>query len=230
MSTRVAAHLNLSALQHNLAVIKRLAPRSQIMAMVKSNAYGHGFQHLIPALKNVAGFGVTDIAEGIKLREIGVNQKIVLMSGVFNQDELAIAATNHFDLVIHTAWQLELLKNFTSNNLLTVWLKIDSGMHRLGFSLTETEVAYRHLLEYSSITKPIHFITHLADAHLLERSTTTEQIARFHQLTKHFPGEKSIANSAGILAWPQSHSDWVRPGIMLYGVSPFQDGWLFQEE
>lgn len=223
MPTRVAAHLNLAALQHNLNVIKQLAPRSRILAMVKSNCYGHGFQYIVPALQAADGFGVADICEALTLRKLGIKQKIILMAGVLTADELAVVADQQFEIVVHTSAQIELLAHFKARQQISVWLKIDIGMHRLGFTQQDLDAAYRRLITCKAIKKPIHFITHLADAHLLDRPTTPGQIAHFHKLTQSFEGEKSIANSAGILAWPQSHSDWVRPGIMLYGVSPFSN-------
>jgi alanine racemase len=127
------------------------------------------------------------------------------------------------EAVIHSPQQIALLQARKTQQMLTVWLKMDSGMNRLGFKAADFQAAYQSLLQCPSVNQPIHLITHFASADDLQDSKTQEQLALFNAATKDYPGQRSIANSAGIIGWPQAISDWVRPGIMLFGCSPFAD-------
>lgn len=219
---RVCAYIDISALQHNLQQVKKIAPNSSIMAMVKANAYGHGLLCVAEHLSTVDAFGVATIEEAISLRISGIEKPIVIMSGFTNQDELNVMVAKQFTAVVHSAEQLALLRNTSLPSPLTVWLKLDSGMHRLGFLPEEFSAAYAQLSDSPNIKKPIGFFTHLACSDEPDNPHTLEQIAVF-QKNIQWPGPRSLACSAALIAWPEARADWIRPGIMLYGVSPFKN-------
>jgi len=217
--TTVTIHLN--ALHHNLQRIKTIAPHSYILAMVKSNAYGHGIERIASALPHVDALGVACIEEGMMLRNAGIKQPIVLMEGLFSENELVLAANNYLTIIVHHIDQVIMLEKNLHLNPFSIWLKVDTGMHRLGFESSEIQKIYPRLMNCPSVKKPIGFMTHFAKADILNNSMTQEQIDTFNATCSGMEGPKSLANSAGIIAWPSSHKDWVRPGIMLYGASPF---------
>lgn len=219
----IQAIVNLSALQHNLKQVKKFAPKSKVLAMIKSDAYGHGLISVANAFYEADFLGVAHLEEAIQLRQANIKNKIVLMLGAGLPEELILAQHHNLEIVVHHPSQIEILKNTQLPAPMKVWLKIDTGMHRLGVLPEETENLYQKLTSIKNVDTEIKFITHLANAFNLTKDQTSKQIKTFDELIKNFPGEKSIANSAGIIGWPQSHVDIVRPGIMLYGVSPFMD-------
>lgn len=221
MSERVVVHIDLAALLHNFNVIKHLT-QSKIMTMIKGNAYGHGAISVAKILQDSDAFGVAEINEALELRVAGITQRIVVMLGILSLSELELYAEQSIESVVHSEYQVELLENATLASPITVWLKIDTGMHRLGFPLEHVEQIYQRLQRCASV-KEIHFISHLASADNIENPITASQIKYFTEATQfNRNAEKTLANSAGILAWPEAHFDWVRPGIMLYGISPMQ--------
>jgi alanine racemase len=220
-----------SALLHNVAVVRRAAPDSRVMAMVKANAYGHGLARVANVLAGVVdAFGVACLAEAQVIRQLGIDAPIVLMEGFFQAEELAAVAQLNLQIVLHSPQQLAILQQTRLSTPVTVWLKVDSGMHRLGFSVADVPGVAQTLQALPHVTQPIGWMTHFAQADARQHPKTQNQIDMFHTLTQAAAGSKSLANSAGILAWPEAHADWVRPGIMLYGVSPFasQTGRDFQ--
>ncbi|NOX43105.1 MAG: alanine racemase [Gammaproteobacteria bacterium] len=237
MSRPAWAEIDLNAFQHNLQVVRRAAPTSRVVAIVKANGYGHGIICAAKALPDADAFGVASIDEAIQLREAGVKQRIVLLEGIFDADEMDLVVDHHLDLVLHNQTQIELLKNCTfisstgvSSTIappttITVWLKIDTGMHRLGVAPEETASVINQLQKLSFIKQPVILMTHLASADELDDLATVNQLECFNKtvcaLDHSINQEKSIANSAAVLSWPESHVNWVRPGIMLYGISPF---------
>lgn len=223
MIERAQALIDLSALKHNFQVIKTLAPQQSIMAMIKANGYGHGLIRIGSALSQADAFGVACLEEALSLRAAGITQPIAIMAGFSNPQELKIISENQFEPVIHHITQLETLKNTSIKKPIKIWLKIDTGMHRLGFAPKDVDTVYQQLMANEKISKPIRLMTHFADADDPIKPTTLKQIAEFNKITAQLSGAKSIANSAGIIAWPQSHADWVRPGIILYGASPMRD-------
>ncbi len=202
--------INISALQHNFQIIQQLAPHSKILAMIKANAYGHGLAKIAKNLPDADGFGVACLDEAIELRKAGITQKIVLMRGIYNQTELDLALQLKLDLVIHHVDQINLLSPH-----IHYWLKINTGMNRLGFSPHEIPEIYETLKNYNLI-----LFTHFSSAEETSDHITLNQIQNFQQITKDMSNQKSLANSAGILNFETIHQDWVRPGLMLYGVSP----------
>jgi alanine racemase len=221
MSRPAKITINLSALRQNYQQVKALASYSRVLAMVKSNGYGHGIVRIAQGLLEADAFGVACIEEGMLLRNAGINNPIVLMEGLFEPTELPLAVQHNFTLVVHHREQIEMLEQQTELKPLSVWLKIDTGMHRLGFHPDEALQAYSRLTHCSAVQKPIGLMTHFAESDSLERAHTLKQIELFDTTTVNLVGPRSLANSAGIIAWPSAHGDWVRPGIMLYGVSPF---------
>lgn len=223
MSRPTYMKIDLSALQHNVSRVRELAPDSKILAMVKANAYGHGLVRVATALKDADALGVASLEEGMQLREAGIKTPIVLMEGLFYPEELPIAGLNDFTLVVHHEPHLEMLENARVTNPFNVWLKLNTGMNRLGVDPDEAMRIYRKLQTIPNVKQPIGLMTHFAEADLTESDATSRQMEIFRQAVKDIAGPLSMANSAGILAWPEAHGDWVRPGLMLYGASPFAD-------
>lgn len=216
--------IDLAALRHNLARARAAAPGSRVLAAIKANGYGHGMLRVARALEQADGFGVACLAEAMQLREAGIRQPIVLLEGFFGADELEAIARHHFIPAIHDTAQLEWLEQAVLPAPIAVWLKVDSGMHRLGFPLARAQQAWQRLAACRNVSTVVGCMTHLANADNLNDDFTARQLADFRQYTAGLPGERSIANSAALLGWPESHAEWVRPGIMLYGVSPLLGG------
>jgi alanine racemase len=221
MSRPTQITIDLAALHHNFNQVKKIAPHSAILAMVKSNAYGHGLERIALALPEADAFGVACLEEGTQLRLAGVKNPIVLMEGLFREDELPRAIAGNFTLVVHHLAQIEMLEKNPHIEPLSTWLKIDTGMHRLGFDPKEAASMYERLMACAAVKKPIGLMTHFAESDSIDKAVTQQQIELFNATTSSFVGPRSLANSAAILAWPSAHADWVRPGIMLYGTSPF---------
>ncbi len=221
MSRNTVLKIDISALQQNLKRVREITPKSKILAMIKANAYGHGIVQVAKALHAADALGVACIEEGIQLREAGIKAPIVLVEGFLHESELALIEQYNFAIVVHQKFQLEILEEQQLAAPVNVWLKIDSGMHRLGFKLEDSQNAWQRLQACNNVCKDIITMTHFANADDLQSQSTSEQLAAFYAVSNVMPSEKSLANSAAILAWPETHAEWVRPGIMLYGVSPF---------
>jgi len=222
MTPAAYVRLDLDAVRHNLHQVKRYAPNHKIMAVIKANAYGHGITRVARALTEADGLAVARLDEGVRLRKAGITQPITVLQGFVCSDELQSMLQHGLDAVVHTPQQIELLQQQSAHNAgLTVWLKMDSGMNRLGFKNADFANAYQALLRCSIVEQPVNLITHFANADDLLDDKTRCQIDVFNRAIEGFPGQRSIANSAGIIGWPNVISDWVRPGLMLYGCSPF---------
>ncbi|MGM0593880.1 MAG: alanine racemase [Pseudomonadota bacterium] len=221
--TRVT--IDLCALRHNLQQVRRVAPQSRIMAAIKANGYGHGLERVAAALQGegVDAFGVASLEEAERLRRAGIDTPITLLEGFFHPDELPMIADQRLELVLHHPQQIAQLYHHRFDDPQPVWLKLDTGMHRLGIAPEQVPAQWRALQQHPQLA-PLGQMTHLACADESGDAVTERQLALFRQLTAELDGAKSAANSAGILGWPASHGDVVRPGIMLYGVSPFVAG------
>ncbi|MEI7796548.1 MAG: alanine racemase [Methylococcaceae bacterium] len=218
------AVININALAHNVQQVRLAAPNSKIMAVIKANAYGHGLLRIAHALNGlVDGFAVARVQEGVRLRKAGLQQRIVVLEGFTEHDELQDLLDFNLEASLHSPHQLAILKNTPDAKQLGVWVKFDTGMNRLGFKAHEITNVYEQLTACNVVKKPLNFMTHFANADDKNDSKTAQQIALFHQWTANYDGEKSMANSAGILAWRDSLTDWVRAGVMLFGISPFAD-------
>ncbi|MDR3476946.1 MAG: alanine racemase [Gammaproteobacteria bacterium] len=220
MSRPAQITINLAALRHNLQQVRQMAVGSAILAMVKSNAYGHGLERIALALPDADAFGVASLEEGMHLRHAGVTNPIFLMEGLFDASELPEATANDFTLIVHHMHQVEMLEAHPNLKPFNIWLKIDTGMHRLGFRPTETLAIYERLMQCAAVRKPIGLMTHFAQADSVDRAHTLQQIELFNSVTEGLVGPRSLSNSAGVIAWPSAHRDLVRPGITLYGASP----------
>jgi len=224
------ARLSISraALQHNLQRVRELAPGSKVLAMVKADAYGHGAPLVAETLAAADGLGVAFLAEALALRAAGIQQPITLLEGVFTATEMAAAVRHNLTVIVHQELQLRLLEAVPAATPMAVWLKLDSGMHRLGFAPEQVSDAYRRLRALPGV-RPLGLMTHFATADVPGSAQTRQQIAVFRKLQQALEQETgntvpdSLANSAAILAWPEAQGSWVRPGIMLYGSSPFAD-------
>ncbi|MGB5495280.1 MAG: alanine racemase [Sedimenticolaceae bacterium] len=221
MSRPTSAFIDTQAFVANYRYAKSLAPGARALAVVKANAYGHGAVVLARALADEAdAFGVACSEEAMELRESGVRNPIVLLEGAFDPAEIDQAAAQGFTLVIHTPTQLVWLLAARPVRPLGVWLKIDTGMHRLGFPPDQLAAAQARLAASPNV-RGIVVMTHFARADEPHDAATDRQLTRFAAATDGIGGPFSLANSAAILNWPATRADWVRPGIMLYGSSPF---------
>lgn len=223
MSRPTYMRIDLNALKYNLQRVKSVAANRSVIAMVKANAYGHGIARVAHALSAADALGVASLEEGLMLRDAGITQPVVLIEGLFYPDEIAEAAKHHFTLVVHHEPHVDMLEKAKVNEPFNVWLKVNTGMHRLGVDPAEFAALHKRLSASPSVKKPIGIMTHFAEADAINSEATSAQLALFNQVTADFPGPRSLANSAAILAWPASHGDWVRPGLMLYGASPFPE-------
>jgi alanine racemase len=217
----IRAIIDTSALRNNLRQIRSRAPGSRVMAVVKANAYGHGLVPTALALSDADAFAVARLDEGLALREAGVRQSIVLLEGVFGQEQLAAAAQNGFETVVHCGLQVSLLEQFAGAHRLIVWLKVDTGMNRLGFRPEEFHDVLERVRALPVPPAEIRVMTHLARADERECPMTRAQLERFASLIQGLRLPCSIGNSAGILGWEGGCGEWVRPGLALYGISPF---------
>ncbi len=217
------AVIDLDALAHNLQRIRELAPDSRIMAVIKADGYGHGALRVAHALMGADAFGVARVAEGMALRSAGIRHKIVVLEGFSSPEELILVREHGLDTVLHHPSQLEMLEQAPAGATILLWLKIDTGMHRLGFPPVAYGEIMARLSGCAAVAMPVGLMTHLASADELKNPQTSKQLACFQAVAEQHSGQLSIANSAGILAWEQAHADWLRPGIMLYGISPFSE-------
>jgi alanine racemase len=219
----VSASIDLAALRHNLQIVRQRAPRSRVMAVIKANAYGHGLIAVARALDAADAFAVARVDEGLALRSAGIKTPVVLLEGVFNREQLEAAASAGFELVVHSPEQIELLRAAPAAARFKIWLKLDSGMNRLGFKGQAFQSAYSALNALPVLKGAVNLFTHLASADMPDLPTTAEQMLVFTAATRALPGERSIENSAALLNFPDAQADWVRPGLLLYGVSPLRD-------
>lgn len=220
MIPRVTATIDLAAIRHNLAQVRRYAPHSKVMAAIKADAYGHGAVAVARALEGAAdSFAVACLEEALVLREARIHAPVALLEGVLSMEEAKLSLRHELQVVVHDHWQLELLEALPQGARVALWVKLDSGMHRLGFPLADVP----GLWERIRLREDWDFcgwITHLACADEPDNPASHAQVAAFEAALKGLPGPRSIANSAGLLAWPEARVDWVRPGLMLYGASP----------
>ncbi len=222
MTQLIRAIIDTSALRNNLRQVRSRAPGSHVMAVVKANAYGHGLVPTALALSEADAFAVARLDEGLALRHAGVRQTIVLLEGVFSRDQLAEAAERGFEIVVHDPLQVSLLEHFESTHRLVVWLKVDTGMNRLGFRTEEFGAVLERVRSLRVPPAQIRVMTHLARADERDCPMTHAQLERFAALTQGLGLVRSIGNSAGILGWQGACGEWVRPGLALYGISPFE--------
>jgi alanine racemase len=193
------------------------------MAAIKANAYGHGLLRVAQALQATDGFAVARCDEALALREAGIDKTILVLEGFLQPEEVVLFSRYQLQAAVHHESQLRMLETAKVDKPLTIWLKIDTGMHRLGFPLTQLSDLWQRLAACPNAAPQPHLMSHLARADDREDAFTDQQIATFQAVTQGSNAKRSLANSGGILGWPDSHLDVVRPGIMLYGCSPFKE-------
>ena len=226
MSRPTVIEMDLAALRHNCRLAASLGAGANTVAVVKADAYGHGAVDVAAAIADeVAMFAVSCLEEAVVLRDAGIQHPVLLLEGCFSPDEYRFAAQANLDMVVHHAGQIQHVRKFGCLEHVNVWLKIDSGMHRLGIAPEQTLDAYR-VLRASADQNKIILTTHLASADNLDGDFTRMQMQRFRHaidpiLALGRDTELSIANSAALLGWQSTRADWNRPGIMLYGITPF---------
>ena len=222
MSSVPLVTVDAAALRNNLAVVRRFAPTARVIAAVKANAYGHGLVLAARALADADAFGVARVEEAQALRAAGIKHPIVVLEGVFVASQLDVAAANDLQLVVHSFEQVAMLEQYAGPHRFAIWLKADTGMNRLGFRTEELGPAHSRLQACASVGG-MRLMTHLAGAENAGGLDTKLQLDRFRTLSAPLRFERSIANSAAVIAWPDAHAEWVRPGLMLYGASPFAE-------
>ncbi|ERO62827.1 alanine racemase [Pseudomonas piscis] len=216
------ALIDLQALRHNYQLAREVSG-ARALAVIKADAYGHGAVRCAQALEDCAdGFAVACIEEALELRAAGIGAPVLLLEGFFEASELALIIEHDFWCVVHSLWQLEAIEQASLAKPLTVWLKLDSGMHRVGLHPKDYQDAYQRLQASGKVEK-IVLMSHFARADELHCTSSTEQIAVFEEARQGLGAEVSLRNSPALMGWPSAPSDWVRPGIMLYGATPFEE-------
>lgn len=214
------ALIDLSALRHNYQ-LARETTGAKALAVIKADAYGHGAVRVAQALETEAdGFAVACIEEALELRQAGIGAPILLLEGFFEADELALIAEHDLWCVVHSLWQLEAIEKTSVGKPLNIWLKMDSGMHRVGIHPADFQTAYQRLQSSGKAAKVV-LMSHFARADELDSARTDEQVAIFQAAREGLTAEVSLRNSPAVMGWPNVAGDWVRPGIMLYGATPF---------
>lgn len=219
MSRATQATIHLGAMRRNLARIRERAPGVQVMAIVKADAYGHGLERTARALNDADAFGVAAIGDGLRLRAAALAHRIVVLSGLDEAADLAEFRRLHLDAVIHHDAQLAWLEADRDPRPIRVWLKLDTGMHRLGFASERAAEVFARLRALPNVDADIALMTHFAASDEFDNALTAQQIARFEAATAQLPGPRTLANSAAVLGWSNSHGDWLRVGGLLYGLS-----------
>lgn len=223
MSRETIARIDRDALRHNLEVVHSLAPGSKVVSVVKADAYGHGAAHVLPGLEGSDVLAVATVGELGALREAGWVGRLLLLEGFAGEEEYAEVTETQAEYVVHHATQLALLERLGGHPGRPCWLKIDTGMHRLGFPADELQVLAGRLRELSGGTPPV-LMSHFACADDPDNPLTQEQLRRFDAARDALDADVSLANSAGLLNYPDSRRDYVRPGILLYGITPLASG------
>ena len=211
--------INRRALQR----LRELAPASKLVAVVKANAYGHGLLETARTLPDADAFGVARLEEALRLRAGGITQPILLLEGFFEATDLPTISAQRLHTAVHNQEQLAALEAAELDEPVTVWMKLDTGMHRLGVLPEEADAFWQRLTQCKNVRQPVNVVSHFARADEPECGATERQLDVFNTFCEGKAGQRSIAASGGILLWPQSHFDWVRPGIILYGVSPLEN-------
>lgn len=220
MRNIVRAYVDLNAIRHNLALVRQICPRSRIMAVVKADAYGHGLLPVARALSDADGLAVARLHEALVLRDSGSTQRILLLGTLLDEGALEICSERHIDVTAHDEESLDLIVARARVSPLCVWLKLDCGMHRMGFNEEAFIRADRILSAHDGVRELIH-MGHLSNAR--DGGRRAAELARFwacHRLASK--ASVSLANSAALIASRETHADWVRPGILLYGDNPLQ--------
>jgi alanine racemase len=219
MARPTSASIHTDALRHNLAQARARAPHSRVMAVVKADGYGHGLERVARALEGADAFGVAALSDADRLRAAGLSQPIVLLSGFDEADDLPQLRRLGVETVVHHASQIEMLEQAADGEPIRCWLKIDTGMHRLGFAPEDVREAHARLSALPGVAESIVLMNHFASSDEFDKPQTRAQLRAFAEATAGLDGARSLANSAAVLGWPDAHADWIRPGGALYGMS-----------
>ena len=229
MNPAAVAVIRVEALRNNLQRVRQATPGCRVLAVVKANAYGHGLVAVARILADADGLAVARLEEAVQLRDAGIRQRIVVLGGFVSAEEAREAASQHLDMVVHSLSQVAVLESMADLAKIDLWIKVDTGMGRLGIEPDAVASVAARLRSCNAGRGCLRLMTHLASADEAGNAETEAQLQRFSGLLRDWPGEVSAANSAAILQWPASWSvgaqapagiSWVRPGLMLYGVSP----------
>lgn len=224
MHNTASARINITALRDNLAVVRRICPHSRILAMVKADAYGHGLLPVAAALDAADGFAVARLQEALALRSAGIAKRIVLLGTLLDAADLVVCSERHIDVTAHDESSVSSIVSHVKGMPLRVWLKLDSGMHRIGLNLDDFVAADRLLSGHSGVLELIH-MSHFSSPGHGSTTVMEQQVSRFWACHKaSSPAMVSLANSAALIAIPETHADWVRPGIMLQWTRCFYWG------
>ena len=216
------ALIDLQALRHNYQLAREVTG-AKALAVIKADAYGHGAVQCAQALEAEAdGFAVACIEEALELRAAGIRAPVLLLEGFFEADELPLIVEHDMWCVVHSLWQLDAVEQAALSKPIHVWLKLDSGMHRVGLHPSDYQAAYQRLQACANVSK-IVLMSHFARADELDSVRSVEQVAVFLGARAALTAEVSLRNSPSVLGWPKVPSDWVRPGLMLYGTTPFEE-------
>lgn len=223
MARPLRANIDLDALRHNYRLARELAPRSQAVAVLKADAYGHGAVACARALRGLTpAFAVACVEEAEALRAAGIDEPVVLLEGIFEADELERVEALGLWVAVHSDWQLDALLARRPARPTPVWLKVDSGMHRLGFPPERVEAAWRRLSEAPECVTDLHLMSHFATADAVDTAYFHRQSALLAELAARLGAPTCLANSPATLARPEAHGAWNRPGVMLYGSDPLE--------
>lgn len=217
MPRPILATIHPSALQNNMQRVRHAAPESKVWAVVKANAYGHGIERVFEGLRSADGFALLDLDEAVRVRQLGWRGPILLLEGVFEQRDLELCSRLGLWHTIHCDEQIQMLATHKTEMPHRVFLKMNSGMNRLGFAPHQYRAAWTRLNALTQVEE-ISLATHFSDAD--GKKGIAEQLQIFNANTQDLPGERSLANSAAVLRHVNSAADWVRPGIALYGSAP----------
>jgi alanine racemase len=220
MPRPIKATLDLGALRHNLATARRHASRAAVFVVVKADAYGHGVERVARALPDAEGCALLELDAALRLRAGGSKQRILLLEGAFSVRDLELAAAQRLSLVVHHEEQIRMLDSVRDGAGLDLVVKFNTGMNRLGFAVADATSAIERLQRHAAVAK-LTLMTHFADAD--DQRGVAWQMEAFERAAAGFKLERTLANSAALLRYPETHGDWIRPGIMLYGCSPFAD-------
>ncbi|WP_158784897.1 catabolic alanine racemase DadX [Pantoea sp. BAV 3049] len=217
MSRPIVATIDTSALRHNLAVARQAAPHSRLWSVVKANAYGHGIDRVWQSFSDTDGFALLNLEEAILLRERGWKKPILLLEGFFHADELPILDRYRLTTSVHSNWQIQALAKAKLSAPLDIYLKMNSGMNRLGFQPEQVNHAWHKLRGLENVGE-MTLMAHFAEAETSQG--ITEPMKRIDHAAEGLDCPRSLANSAATLWHRETHYHWVRPGIILYGASP----------
>ena len=215
--------IDTQALQHNFQRVRALAPDSRILAVIKANGYGHGLDAVAKALTDTDAFAVGTMQEALELRLLMPEHDIVVLQGLIDAEDVSLCEQHNLQVVIHSEYQLQLLESASLQSPVRCWLKVDTGMHRLGVLPDQVPGLLKRCMQSANIRDTMVVMSHLACADEPTHVENQLQMETFDDLEISGKHDRSLVNSAGLIAFPGARYEWVRPGIMLYGISPLQD-------